>query len=80
MLLGLIKRVQKTYIKKSISHRTAKAEIKQGFFLHTIANLLAYVICIYVVCVFCTRLMRPNKVETSRGLLTGCNELLYGTV
>ena len=30
--------------------------------------------------VFYTRLMRPNKVETGRGLLTGCNRLLYGTV
>ena len=38
------------------------------FFLHPMANLffLAYLL----LSVFYTRLMRPNKVETSRGLLT----------
>ena len=38
------------------------------FFLHPMANLffLAYLL----LSVFYTRLMRPNKVETGRGLLT----------
>ena len=39
-----------------------------SFFLHPMANLffLAYLL----LSVFYTRLMRPNKVETGRGLLT----------
>ena len=47
-------------------------------FLHPMANLF-FLACL-LLSVFYTRLMRPNKVETGRGLLTGCNRLLYGTV
>ena len=49
-----------------------------AFFLHPMANLF-FSACL-LLSAFYTRLMRPNKVETGRGLLTWCNWLLYGTV
>ena len=38
------------------------------FFLHPMANL--FFLVYLLLSVFYTRLMRPNKVETGRGLLT----------
>ena len=49
-------------------------------FMYTIANLLAYVLCILTVGCICTRLMKPNKVQTGRRLLTGSNDFLNETV
>ena len=40
------------------------------------ANLLRFRFDIFIIVCLLTRPMRPNKVETGRGLLT-CNRLLY---
>ena len=49
------------------------------FFSHN-SKSVGHVLCIFIVVWFYTRLIRLNKVKTGRGLLTGCNGLLYGTV
>ena len=49
-------------------------------FLHAIANLLPYVLCILLLCVVYTRLIRLSKIKTDRRLLTDCNGLLYGAI
>ena len=51
------------------------------FVLHFFApnDKFVFLACL-LLSVFFTRLLRPNKVETGRGLLTGCNRLLCGTV